>query len=95
MDDGGHGTSYSYNGSKAIDGWSIIIIINLISIAAVLFNTPSRRFSSCTGTIDLDDVFGNVDELIHQPLAVNFGQDSSLIVVPVIRDGAEKQKQKS
>lgn len=33
--------------------------------------------------VDLDDVFGHVDKLVDESLAVHFGQNTSLIVIPV------------
>lgn len=41
-----------------------------------------RLDGSCARTIDFDDVFGHVHELVHQPLAIDFGQNPSLIVIP-------------
>jgi len=37
--------------------------------------------SSRTRALDLDDVFGHVDELVDQTLAVDFGQNTALIVI--------------
>lgn len=39
--------------------------------------------SSRAAAVDFDDVFGDVDELVDQPLTVHFGQDPSLVVIPV------------
>lgn len=33
-------------------------------------------------TIDFDNVFGYVDELVDEPLAVHFSQNATLVVIP-------------
>lgn len=53
-----------------------------VRVANTVTVSAGSRRSSCTGTVDLDDVFGHVDELVHQTLAVHFGEDASLVVIP-------------
>lgn len=36
----------------------------------------------CRVAVDLDNVFWNIDELIHQPLAIDLGENAALVVVP-------------
>lgn len=36
-------------------------------------------------TVDVDDVLGHVHKLIHQPLAVHFGENASLVIVPTFQ----------
>ena len=43
------------------------------------------RLPSRTRALDLDDVFGHVDELVDETLAVHFGQNTALIVISVTR----------
>lgn len=43
-------------------------------------------------TIDLDNVFGYIDELVDEPLAVHFSQNAALVVIPV--NSRERTKQK-
>ena len=38
---------------------------------------------SGAGAVDFDDLFGYVDELVHQTLAVHLRQDAALVVISV------------
>lgn len=49
---------------------------------APLFFSAAQTFLSA-GAVDLDDVFRDVYELVDESLAVDFGQDAALVVVPI------------
>ena len=43
-------------------------------------------------TVDLDDVFGDVNKLVDESLPVNFGQNTALIIVSVTAQRGERNR---
>ena len=66
-----------------------------------LRTTMSKRRDCCLNTmllfsgartVDLDDVFGDVNKLVDESLPVNFGQNTALIIVSVTAQRGERNR---
>lgn len=67
----------------------VVVCLCVTSFTCLSFQKrPGRRRRSllvpvlCRRAVDLDNILRYVDKLVHQPLAVDFGQDAPLVVVP-------------
>ena len=61
-----------------ITGWSFSSVVLWLEM---FHGIPTRLDSVTVHLHDVSDLW-NVYKLVHKPLAVHFGQDSSLIVIP-------------